>query len=61
VPLLLLANLFLGVYYNISVWFKLNNKTYFGTIITFIGLAVTVILNIVLIPKLGYMGCAWAF
>ena len=61
VPVLLLANLFLGVYYNISVWFKLNNKTYFGTLITFIGLAITVIANIILIPRIGYMGCAVAF
>ena len=61
VPVLLLANLFLGIYYNISVWFKLNNKTYFGTLITFIGLAITIIANIILIPRIGYMGCAVAF
>ena len=61
VPVLLLANLFLGVYYNMSVWFKLNNKTYFGTLITFIGLAITIIANIILIPRIGYMGCAIAF
>lgn len=61
VPILLLANLFLGVYYNMSVWFKLNKKTYFGTLITLIGLIITVLLNIVLIPKMGYMGCAIAF
>lgn len=61
VPILLLANLFLGLYYNISVWFKLNNKTYFGTYITIAGLSITVLLNIVLIPHFGYMGCAIAF
>ena len=61
VPILLLANLFLGIYYNISVWFKLNKKTYFGTLITLIGLVITVLLNIILIPKMGYMGCAIAF
>ncbi len=61
VPVLLLANLFLGIYYNISVWFKLNNKTYFGTLITFIGLAITIIANVILIPRMGYMGCAIAF
>jgi O-antigen/teichoic acid export membrane protein len=61
VPVLLLANLFLGVYYNMSVWFKLNNKTYFGTLITFIGLGITIIANIILIPRIGYMGCAVAF
>ena len=61
VPVLLLANLFLGVYYNISVWFKLNKKTYFGTLITLIGLIITILLNIILIPRMGYMGCAIAF
>lgn len=61
VPILLLANLFLGVYYNISVWFKLNKKTYFGTRITLIGLMITILFNIILIPKIGYMGCAVAF
>ena len=61
VPVLLLANLFLGIYYNMSVWFKLNNKTYFGTLITFIGLGITIIANIILIPRIGYMGCAVAF
>ena len=61
VPILLLANLFLGIYYNMSVWFKLNKKTYFGTLITLIGLIITVLLNIILIPKMGYVGCAIAF
>lgn len=61
VPVLLLANLFLGVYYNISFWFKLSDKTRFGTLITVIGLVVTVLGNIALIPVMGYMGCAWAF
>lgn len=61
VPLLLLANLFLGVYYNISFWFKLSDKTQFGTLITIIGAAVTIGLNILLIPLMGYMGCAVAF
>ena len=61
VPILLLANLFLGVYYNISFWFKLSDKTKFGTLITVVGAVITVGLNILLIPRMGYMGCAWAF
>ncbi|TAH16083.1 MAG: polysaccharide biosynthesis protein [Runella slithyformis] len=61
VPLLMLANLVLGVFYNVAFWFKLSDKTYFGTLITAIGAVVTVLLNIILIPQLGYMGCAWAF
>jgi len=60
VPVLLLANLFLGVYYNLSVWFKLTDKTYFGTYIGFGGAVLTIALNFLLIPLLGYMGCALA-
>lgn len=60
VPVLLLANLFLGVYYNLTVWFKLTDRTYFGTWIGLGGAAVTIVLNLLLIPVLGYMGSAIA-
>ncbi|MGC3947452.1 MAG: polysaccharide biosynthesis C-terminal domain-containing protein, partial [Chryseolinea sp.] len=60
VPILLLGFLFLGVYYNISVWFKLTDRTYFGTIITIGGAIVTVLGNYFLIPRLGYFGSSWA-
>lgn len=60
VPVLLLANLFLGVYYNLSVWFKLTDKTKYGTYISFGGAAITIIFNLLLIPVLGYMGSAIA-
>ncbi len=60
VPVLLLANLFLGVYYNASVWFKLTDRTRFGTYISFGGAALTIVLNWLLIPRLGYYGCALA-
>jgi O-antigen/teichoic acid export membrane protein len=61
VPVLLLANLFLGVYYNLSVWFKLSDKTGYGTLITAIGAMVALVGNLLLIPMMGYMGCALAF
>jgi O-antigen/teichoic acid export membrane protein len=61
VPVLLLANLFLGVYYNISAWFKLTDRTQYGTYLTFVGAVITVAGNVALIPVLGYMGCAVAF
>ena len=60
VPVLLLANLFLGVYYNLSVWFKLTDKTHYGTYIGAGGAVLTIVLNFLLIPVLGYMGCAIA-
>ncbi|MBF9235771.1 polysaccharide biosynthesis C-terminal domain-containing protein [Hymenobacter sp. BT683] len=60
VPVLLLANLFLGMYYNLSVWFKLTDKTYYGTYIGAGGAVLTIALNFLLIPVLGYLGCAIA-
>jgi O-antigen/teichoic acid export membrane protein len=60
VPILLLANLILGVYYNFSAWFKLTDRTYFGTLITFVGMFVTILANFILIPLFGYMGSSWA-
>lgn len=61
VPWLLLANLFIGLYGNMSVWYKLTDKTIYGTYITVAGMIITVSLNYFLIPLLGYMGCAYAF
>lgn len=61
VPILLLGNLFIGIYYNLAVWFKLTDRTQFGTYLTVLGLAVTVLGNYLLIPVLGYMGSAVAF
>ncbi|NPA68968.1 MAG: oligosaccharide flippase family protein [Chlorobi bacterium] len=60
VPILLFANLFLGIVYNLSVWYKLTDKTRFGAYIAGIGALITVVLNVVLIPKIGYLGSAWA-
>ncbi len=60
VPILLLANLFLGVIFNLSIWYKLNNKTGYGAYITIFGALVTIASNIVLIPIMGYAGAAWA-
>jgi O-antigen/teichoic acid export membrane protein len=60
VPILLLANMFLGIYYNLSIWYKVSNKTMAGAWITVVGAVVTVIINYFFIPRFGYMACAWA-
>lgn len=60
VPPLLLGYLFVGVYYNFSTWFKLTDKTYYGTIITIGGAVLTIVLNFILIPAFGYLGSSWA-
>ncbi|MDC0189273.1 polysaccharide biosynthesis C-terminal domain-containing protein [Flavobacteriales bacterium] len=59
VPIVLMANVFLGIYYNLSVWYKVINQTKFAAIISVIGAAITILLNIILIPKHGYIGAAW--
>lgn len=60
VPIILLANLFLGILYNQSIWYKLTNLTKYGALISLIGAAITIILNILLVPYFGYIGAAWA-
>ncbi len=60
VPILLLANIFLGIYFNLSVWYKLTEKTQFGAYITSLGALITIVLNLLLIPTMGYLGSAWA-
>lgn len=60
VPLLALGNIFLGIYYNLSVWYKLTNKNKYGAIITIAGAAITIVLNILLIPIWHYTGAAIA-
>lgn len=60
VPILLFANIFLGIYYNQSIWYKLTNKTIYGAYIAVVGAGITVLLNVVLIPVFGYTGSAWA-
>lgn len=60
VPILLLANIFLGINTNLSFWYKLSDKTRHAIWITGFGLVLTVIFNVWLIPKIGYEGAAWA-
>ncbi len=60
VPILLLANMFLGIYYNLSIWYKLTNKTMYGAWVTIIGAIVTLVINYIFIPHFSYMACAWA-
>jgi O-antigen/teichoic acid export membrane protein len=59
VPILLLANLFLGIFLNLSIWYKLTGKTMFGAYLSGIGALITITLNFILIPRMGYMGAAW--
>lgn len=60
VPILLYANLFLGIYYNLAVWYKISGQLKWGVLITLIGAAITLLLNFAFIPVYGMYACAWA-
>ena len=60
VPIILLANFCLGIYQNLSVWYKITDKTKFGAYISICGAIITLFLNIILIPNYGYVGSAVA-
>lgn len=59
VPIVMLAEIFMGVYFNLSFWYKLTDKTWWGAIMSAVGAVVMIVLNVTLVPKLGYMACAW--
>ena len=58
VPIYLLANLCLGIYFNLTFWFKFSGKTYFGILITGLGALFTILFNIIVIPYMSYFGCS---
>lgn len=60
VPILLLAYFFLGIYHNLSVWYKITDQTKFGAYISIVGALMTLIINVVFIPKYGYLASAFA-
>lgn len=60
VPVLLVANMFLGIYYNLSIWYKLSDQTNKGAIISLTGAGITIVANLALVPLMGYTGSAWA-
>jgi O-antigen/teichoic acid export membrane protein len=60
VPILLMANIFLGIYINQNIWYKLSDQTKFGAYIAFGGAILTILINYLFIPVAGYMASAWA-
>lgn len=60
VPIIMMAELFFGVFFNLSLWYKLTDRTVWGMWFSLLGLVITLTLNAVLVPRWGYMGCAWA-
>lgn len=60
VPVIMMAELFFGIFFNLSLWYKLTDKTIWGMWFSLLGLAVTLAVNIVFVPRYGYVACAWA-
>ena len=59
VPIVMLAELFMGIYFNLSFWYKLSDQTWWGAVMSGIGAAVMITINILFVPRYGYMACAW--
>ena len=59
VPVVMMAEVFMGVYFNLSFWYKLTDKTWWGAIMSATGAAVMIAVNVLLVPKIGYWACAW--
>lgn len=60
VPVIMMAELFFGIFFNLSLWYKLTDRTIWGMWFSLLGLAVTLVLNIIFVPQYGYTACAWA-
>lgn len=60
VPIVMTAEIFMGIYFNLSFWYKLTDQTHWGAWFSFAGCCIIVLLNILLVPTYGYMACAWA-
>jgi len=60
VPVVLMANLVMGVFFNLSIWYKLTNRTYFGAVLVLLGALITILVNVLFIPRYGYVASAWA-
>lgn len=60
VPIVLFSFIFQGIFFNLSLWYKLTDKTMYGAWFSVLGTTIIVILNVLLVPKFSYMGCAWA-
>jgi len=60
VPIVLLANLCLGIYFNLAIWYKLTDKTKYGMYLSIVGAIITIVFNLVMINKIGFIASAWA-
>lgn len=60
VPIVLVANLCLGIYFNLGIWYKLTDKTIYGMYLSLVGAVITIVFNLIMINKIGFIAAAWA-
>jgi len=60
IPIVLMANLFLGLYYNFAIWYKLSDRTIMGLYVALVGSSITLLVNFIFVPEWGYIASAWA-
>lgn len=60
VPIVMIAELFFGIFFNLSLWYKLTDRTAWGAYFSLLGLGITLTINVIFVPRIGYMACAWA-
>jgi O-antigen/teichoic acid export membrane protein len=59
IPIVMMAEIFMGIYFNLSFWYKLTDQNWWGAIISAIGVAVMIVVNVIFVPRIGYWACAW--
>ena len=59
VPIVMMAEIFMGIYFNLSFWYKLSDKTWWGAIMSAVGAAVMIAINVIFVPRVGYWASAW--
>ena len=59
IPIVMMAEIFMGVYFNLSFWYKLTDQNWWGAIISAVGVAVMIGINVAFVPRIGYWACAW--
>ena len=59
IPIVMAAEIFMGIYFNLSFWYKLRDETWWGAIMSAVGAAVMIAVNVIFVPRYGYMACAW--
>ena len=60
VPIVMAAEIMMGIYFNLSFWYKLEDKTFWGAIFSGVGCTILIGINVIFVPRFGYIACAWA-